>query len=124
MKILLLIFLAHVIDDFVLQPQILSNLKQKDYWWKIGLGKGKYKYDYICALLIHSASWSAMISLPLLFLGDLDRSGMLHLEYLFWINFIVHAIVDELKANLKVINLWVDQIIHLVQILILYEICS
>ena len=82
MKILLLIFLAHIIDDFVLQPQILSNLKQKDYWWKIGLGKGKYKYDYICALLIHSASWSAMISLPLLFLGDLDCSGMLHLEYL------------------------------------------
>ena len=29
--------LAHVLDDFVLQPQCLSDLKQKDWWWRKGL---------------------------------------------------------------------------------------
>ena len=32
-KILLFMILLHIIDDFVLQPISLSNLKQKK-WWK------------------------------------------------------------------------------------------
>ena len=116
--------LAHVLDDFVLQPQCLSDLKQKDWWWRKGLSKGQYRFDYLCALLIHSLSWSIMISLPILFLGDPDRGDLYHLKVLFWVNLVIHAVVDELKANLKLINLWVDQVIHIIQILVLYAVCS
>jgi hypothetical protein len=33
-KVLLLMFLFGIIDDFVLQPVYLSKLKQKRYWIK------------------------------------------------------------------------------------------
>jgi hypothetical protein len=32
------------------------------------------------------------------------------------INAAVHAFIDDLKANVRVINLWTDQTIHMVQI--------
>jgi hypothetical protein len=124
MTTLFLMIIAHIVDDFVLQPQSLSDLKQKDYWWRKGLGKGLYKYDYLCALLIHSISWSIMISLPILFMNDLDPLGITNLKVMFWINIIVHFIIDHLKANLKLINLWIDQSIHFIQIFILYAFCG
>ncbi len=34
----------------------------------------------------------------------------------FLLNVFVHALVDDLKANRKKINLWHDQLIHMVQI--------
>lgn len=37
---------------------------------------------------------------------------------MFLINFIIHAFVDDLKANKKKINLCVDQSIHIIQIII------
>jgi hypothetical protein len=33
-------------------------------------------------------------------------------------NVVVHAVVDDLKANRKKINLWVDQLIHIMQIIL------
>jgi hypothetical protein len=124
MKILILMIVMHVLDDFVLQAQCLSNLKQKDWWFRKGFYKDPFKFDYLCAGLIHSLSWSCMISLPLLFLADLDLQGETHLFYLFFINIVVHFIVDELKANLKIINLWVDQTIHICQVILLYVLCT
>ena len=31
-------------------------------------------------------------------------------------NTVFHAVIDHLKANIKVINLWVDQTCHMIQI--------
>jgi len=122
MKTLLLMIMAHVIDDFVLQSFGLRDLKQKDWWYRKGIWKGKYKSDYLCAGLIHALSWSIMISLPLLFLED--THGVI--ETFLWlgiiINTVIHFIIDDLKANFKCINLWVDQGIHFIQIFLLYEI--
>ena len=36
----------------------------------------------------------------------------------FFVNLVTHAVVDHLKANTKVINLWGDQLIHLIQIIV------
>lgn len=122
MKTLLLMIMAHVIDDFVLQSFSLADLKQKDWWYRKGIWKGIYKSDYKCAGLIHALSWSIMISLPLLFLED--TNGVI--ESFLWlgiiINTVIHFIIDDLKANFKLINLWVDQGIHFIQIFLLYEI--
>ena len=122
MKILTLMILAHILDDFVLQPQCLSDLKQKDWWFKKGIWKGKYKSDFLCAGLIHSISWSIMISLPLIFLGDITGPKEIYFGISIILNVVIHFIVDNLKANYKVINLWLDQSIHFAQIFILYEI--
>ena len=124
MTILFLMILAHIVDDFVLQPQCLSDLKQLDWWYRKGIWKGFYKADYLCAGLIHALSWSIMISLPLMFLEEdiVKGNGSIYLSYWIIINTIIHFLVDHLKANVKVINLWVDQGIHFVQILLLYEI--
>ena len=120
--LLLLMILCHIIDDFVLQPVCLSNLKQKSWWENNVLNKSSsyrklYKYDYIMALVIHSLSWSIMISLPFIFMTSLS-GGFIFISVL--INTIIHFIVDNLKANLGKINLITDQIIHLCQILITF----
>ena len=122
MKILTLMILAHILDDFVLQPQCLSDLKQKEWWYKRGIWKGKYKLDFLCAGLIHAISWSILISLPIIFLGDITGPKEIYLGIAIILNMVIHFIVDNFKANLKVLNLWQDQLIHFVQIFILYEI--
>lgn len=110
--ILFVMIFAHIVDDYYLQG-ILASLKQKSWWEKQENYKPLYKYDYIVALIMHAFSWSFMISLPILYLG-----------FTKWIvvaiilNTIIHAIVDDLKANKGKINLIVDQSIHIVQILI------
>lgn len=111
--ILLLMIFLHVIDDFKLQAGVLNNLKQKDFWKENAPDK-LYRYDYIWALLMHSFSWSFMIMLPLAYVHDFKVNILFILVFLF--NIIVHAIVDDAKANKKLINLWVDQLVHLVQI--------
>ena len=55
--IFFLMILCHILDDFVLQPVCLSNLKQKRWWDEHCYGK-QYNNDYKMALLIHSLSWS------------------------------------------------------------------
>ena len=35
---------------------------------------------------------------------------------IFVVNVAMHAIIDHMKANWKVINLWHDQILHMIQI--------
>ena len=122
MKILILMILAHIIDDFVLQPQCLSELKQKDYWYRKGIWKGIWKFDFLCAGLIHSISWSCMIVLPVLFLKELTPQLELYIKWVTLANIIVHFIVDNLKANMKHINLWIDQLIHFLQIFVSYAI--
>jgi hypothetical protein len=119
-KVLLLMFLFGIIDDFVLQPVYLSKLKQKRYWIKEcennNLDISKYDTDYITALLIHGLSWSIMIHIPLMFLGGVRDDFFLLLSVL--LNTVIHAIIDDLKANKLKINLDVDQCLHWLQIVI------
>ena len=125
-KVLLLMFLFDIIDDFVLQPICLSKLKQKRYWIeeckKYNLNILKYDTDYITALLIHGLSWSIMIHVPLMFLGGIRDDFFLLLSVLF--NAVIHAFIDNLKANKLKINLDVDQCLHGFQIVITWIIFS
>jgi hypothetical protein len=107
-----MIFL-HIIDDYVLQAPCLSNLKQKSFWEKNAPDE-QYKFDYIVALIMHAFSWSFMIMLPIAFAVNFNVGGAFLLSLL--INTIIHAVTDNLKANKKVINLWVDQATHIMQI--------
>ena len=114
--VLFLMILCHIIDDFVLQPVCLSNLKQKSWWGEHCNGK-QYRNDYKMALFIHSLSWSIMIHLPIILLY-ICNSWVLSFSIL--INMIIHYIVDDLKANKYKINLVIDQIIHFIQIILTF----
>lgn len=114
-KLLLLMILAHVVDDFVLQVHILSTLKQKS-WWEKNAPDKRYEDDYIAALLAHSMSWSIMILLPAMILYE-NTPGWL-LICAFFVNSAIHFFVDDAKANKKILSLCQDQFIHLFQIII------
>ena len=119
-KILLLMYLFHIIDDFVLQPICLSKLKQQTYWKeeckKYNLDILKYGNDYITALVMHGLSWSIMIHIPLMVLSDIRDDFFLLLSVL--LNTVIHSIIDNLKANELKINLDTDQTLHSCQIVI------
>ena len=111
MIILIMIFL-HIVDDYYLQG-ILAQMKQKQFW-KENAPDELYKDDYICALITHSFSWTFMIMLPILI-----TMGTTNIPFsiVFVCNMIVHGATDHLKANVRVINLCQDQLIHLSQII-------
>ena len=111
--IVLLMVFCHIVDDYYLQGW-LASAKQKSYWEEKAPNK-LYKYDYIWALFMHSFSWAFMVMLPIAFTMGFDIS--LLFLVVFYINVSVHAITDNLKANERKINLWIDQLIHLCQIL-------
>ena len=113
-KILLFMILLHIIDDFVLQPISLSNLKQKKWWKKQEGYSDKYKDDYKVALAIHSISWSIMIHIPLVIM--FPSLGQLALHISFIVNAVIHYYIDDLKANKLKINLFEDQMVHFWQI--------
>lgn len=110
-----MVFLS-IVDDFYLQG-ILANMKQKD-WWKKNYPQRLYNNDYLMALSIHSFSWSFMMQLPVavlyLIIGASDTRWDIFC-YVLIVNIVIHMIVDNLKANFKVINLTTDQIIHFIQ---------
>lgn len=112
--IVLLMIFCHIVDDYYLQGW-LASAKQKKYWQENAPEK-MYKYDYIWALFMHSFSWAFMIMLPVAFINRFDLSVLFLTVFI--INVAVHAFTDDLKANKRKINLWVDQIIHLSQIVI------
>lgn len=110
---LMMIFL-HIVDDYYLQG-VLACMKQRK-WWEQNAPQKMYRHDYIWALLMHSFSWSFMIMLPPAILAKFAVSDVWVL--LFAANMAAHAIVDQMKANDGLINLWKDQLIHLAQIFI------
>ena len=110
--IFLIMILLHIIDDFVLQPICLSKLKQKSFWKTYIKDDEKYKFDYKVALVIHALSWSIMIHLPLMVIGVSEYGILLSVI----INTIMHAWIDDEKANKLNITLFEDQIMHLIQI--------
>ena len=112
-KLLLLMILMHIVDDYYLQG-ILAIMKQKKWWREQEWYKSLYKNDYKMALLIHSMSWSIMIILPAMFILNTNQYILLGI---FIINTFVHYHIDDLKANKLQINLMFDQTIHFMQII-------
>lgn len=114
--ILVLMIFCHVVDDYYLQG-ILAQMKQKK-WWNENAPNPLYKHDYIVALITHGFSWAFMVMLPIAIALDLG------LALPFWVcfgaNVIIHAFIDNLKANKLKINLVVDQTAHIVQICVTY----
>ena len=115
MTLLWMIFL-HILDDYVLQMPILSKLKQRTWWQNQNGYTDKYKRDYIVGLFMHAFSWSFMVHLPFIYYGlsevYLIPSIILHC--------IIHGCIDDIKANRFKINLVQDQILHLLQIAVIY----
>lgn len=111
--IIVAMIFMHIIDDYCLQASCLCDLKQKSFWER-NAPQSMYKYDYIWALLMHAFSWSFMIMLPC----AVSLSFNVGWGFVFFLifNTLLHAIIDDVKANKKFINLWIDQICHLVQI--------
>ena len=122
MKIALLIFmlLAHIVDDYYLQGW-LASAKQKK-WWEKNAPDELYSKDYIMALFCHSLSWSIMIFLPILIYSLYNQIDLNWFYLAIPINLIIHAVIDDLKANKFKINLIIDQNIHFTQIFITYTI--
>ena len=110
----LLMFFAHVVDDYYLQGWLAQG-KQRS-WWEKNAPEPLYKLDYIVALLMHSFSWSFMIMLPITFCANLQIGTGFVIALV--CNMLVHAFVDNLKANCAKINLVIDQTIHIAQIII------
>ena len=128
--ILMLFFMmvfCHIVDDFYLQPTMLSTLKQKKFWEreceKENLNFDDYKNDYKVALLIHGFSWSFMVMLPLivysLFNSTISNDYSVYVPFLVT-NAWIYALVDNEKANKMTMNLVADQSIHLIQIIAAY----
>ena len=104
---------CHIVDDYYLQGW-LASAKQKS-WWKKNSPDELYKYDYIAALFMHSFSWTFMMMIvPTIYIL---LFGGRYYPVLFIINVFVHMVTDNLKANVKVINLCQDQLIHMLQII-------
>lgn len=112
--IFILMVFCHIVDDYYLQG-ILASMKQRK-WWVDNAPKKLYRYDYTVALVMHAFSWAFMIMLPI--------AAYMNFQPTFWffavftINMIVHAFVDNLKANKFKINLIEDQAAHIAQIVI------
>ena len=114
--ILLAMIFLHIVDDYYLQG-ILAKLKQKS-WWEENAPDPLYKHDYIVALMEHAFSWTFMIMLPVGIYTIFYDKSIVFIIIMFLINWIIHSIVDHLKANVKVINLVTDQVIHILQIIV------
>ena len=110
--VILLMIFCHIVDDYYLQG-ILASMKQKK-WWKENAPDRQYRYDYIWALIMHAFSWTFMVMLPIAFVMNFEIDFLFGV--VFGLNVIGHALLDNEKANKLEINLWIDQIFHLMQI--------
>lgn len=123
MKNILLIgmIFCHIVEDYGMQG-ILASMKQKA-WWMEHAPDPLYQYDYVPALIEHAFEWSCMMLMPAFMwcvLTNTNKYDIIVIMVL--INTIVHAIIDHLKANKKMINLWQDQLFHLIQIIVTWKI--
>lgn len=107
-----LMIFCHIVDDYYLQG-VLASMKQRS-WWEERCPDKLYKYDYIMALIMHAMSWAFMIMLPVAAYMGFRPTNIFFV--MLAVNSIIHALVDDLKANKHKISLIADQCIHLVQI--------
>ena len=117
--VLIFMILCHIIDDFVLQGW-LASAKQSSWWKKQEGYNDLYKNDYKMALFIHSLEWSIMIHLPIIVFYNFQVTIGILISILE--NCYLHYLIDDLKANLKVFNLVIDQIFHIIQVILFWAI--
>lgn len=110
--LLLLMLFLHVFDDFHLQG-ILASMKQKKYWQEHA-PQNKYRFDYIISLLAHGFGWAFLVMLPIAGMQHFCVSARFFRTLIG--HSIIHAFIDDAKANRGLINLWTDQILHVMQI--------
>lgn len=116
--VLLWMLFFHVVADYNLQGW-LASAKQKSWWEEnCKFEMYKYKYDYIMALIMHSISWTFMVMLPIAYAQGFTTNG--GFVFMFVFNVVFHALIDDLKANQKMINLWIDQLAHIGQMVITF----
>ena len=115
--ILLIMIFLHIVDDYYLQGP-LAKFKQKS-WWEENYPDEMYKHDYFIALLTHAFSWTFVIMIPIIVKMIMYGDYSYEKRYLFCflLNWVVHATIDHIKANKKVISLTTDQIAHVIQII-------
>lgn len=117
--IIMAMIFCHIVDDFYLQG-ILAQMKQKD-WWPKFYPSSMYKKDYLVALIMHGFSWSFMVHLPIVAYTMITKSGGYLVIGVSCIgNALAHAIIDHVKCNLKLISLIQDQIMHMLQIALIF----
>ena len=115
--ILICMLFTHIVDDFYLQG-ILASMKQKK-WWEKNAPDKLYKDDYKVALFMHACSWSFMMMLPIVLYRLSNGALNINLTIImYFVNVVVHAVVDHFKANKGMINLIQDQCCHIEQIVI------
>lgn len=121
MKIVLILFamiFLHIVDDYYLQG-ILAKMKQKSQWEE-NAPQEQYKHDYKVALIMHAFSWAFMIMLPYIFIGINECVACI----VVLVNATIHAIIDDLKANKKKINLVQDQTAHILQVFVTWVVAG
>ena len=120
--VLFCMLFLHIVDDFYLQG-LLASMKQKK-WWEENAPDELYKKDYKMALFIHAFSWSFMMHLPIV-CYKFFTNGTSELFFALYalslvVNVMIHAFVDNKKANDRTINLISDQICHIYQIVFVW----
>ena len=117
MKILVLfsMLFCHIVNDYNIQGW-LANAKQKQ-WWSENAPQEMYKRDYLIALFEHAFSWAFMVEIPIWIYNIMSNNYISIITfYMCILNTVIHAYIDDLKANKRTINLIQDQTCHLVQI--------
>ena len=141
MTILALLFmvLMHIIEDFHVQG-IMAQMKQRQWWCdtiaeyivahpSLNLSGEDFSNtynDHKIVLLLHGFEWSMFIHAPIIVSHIVYNGWGFSEGFLFvmcitvCLNAIVHAIVDNLKANARSISLVCDQACHIIQVVITY----
>jgi len=131
LAVLLLMILAHVIEDFHLQGR-MAEMKQKEWWYgqfaRISARQSDrdmsdimatYGRDYVPVLLLHGVEWAICVTIPVML-----YCGTILLPDWYCVAIIVmamlHAAVDHMKCNLYLINLNADQAVHIAQVVALW----
>ena len=108
-QMFILAFAGHLVTDYTLQG-CLANMKQKS-WWHSQTSDPKYDGDYREALFSHAVYWS----IGTFAIVYWNHPWVLPIVI---VNALIHAYIDDLKANKLKINLITDQHLHLTQILL------
>lgn len=111
MKVLLCMLYLHLIDDYKMQGW-LASAKSKS-WWQQNCPDKKYNKDYIIALIEHGFMNAFMVHIPIYIWLCKNEVALFASVFVFAF---LHAIIDDLKANVKRINLIQDQLLHILLI--------
>lgn len=105
----------------IVEIEVYSGRKEV---WKPNAPNPLYKNDYVMALVEHAFSWTFMIHIPIIIYSvayGLQLNILLFIT-IFTVNWLIHTVTDNAKANLMKINLIQDQWIHIAQIFVTWTI--